>query len=57
MIPPINHIVDCRYIGQREQMKTYIFRENTTRIGNGYRVGDQVMIVRKLDFKYKTTFK
>ena len=46
-------------IHQRKQAKIekYVIRKKSTRIDHNYRVGDQVMIKIKTEFKYETPFK
>ena len=59
MILPINHVADLRYIRQHTKMQIdkYVIRKKTTRINYDYRLGDQVMMGNKSDFKYETPFK
>ena len=53
MIPPINHVVDWRYIRQRKKMKINkgLNRKNTTRIDYYSRVGDKVMTNMRSEYK------
>ena len=59
MTPPINHIVNWRYICQRkqDQIEKDVICENSTIIYHDYRVGDQITINNNTAFKYKTPFK
>ena len=59
MILSINHVVDWRYICQHKQtqIEKDVICENTTRINYDYRLGGQVMMRIKTEFKYETLFK
>ena len=59
MIPPINHVVDCRYIRQRKQTQINkdVDLENTTIIDYDYRIGDKVITKMRLAYKYETPFR
>ena len=49
MIPPINHMADCKYICQSKeaQIEKYLIRKKSNIFDYDYRFGDQVMIRNK----------
>ena len=57
-ILPIAYIDNLRYISQREkaQRDKYGICKKSTRTDHDYRVGDQILIRRKSEFKYKSSF-
>ena len=58
MTPPINHVADWRYIRQRKQKKieNCVIWGNANITDHDYRVGDKLMALTKLAYKYKTPY-
>ena len=59
MILPINHISIWRLIHQRKQAQIDkdVIRENSTRVDYDYRIGDWVMVRRKMNLNMKHRLK
>ena len=59
MILPIKHIADLKFICQRKhaQIEKYIIRKKLTIINYDYRVGYQVLLTNKSEYKCETPFK
>ena len=55
MILPITHLADCQR--KQTQIDNDVIRENSNRINHNYRVGDKVMTLTKLAYKYKTPYR